>query len=352
MLDQENINALRMKRQYLIIKAGIKEYDALFRDMSPVQTLYWCCPGDPPRIVHRTDFPDNDHNQKRRAKRIIVKGRFQNGSVAYIEQAELELFAAIYRKPIKQYTEIEAELIELFEHEGPMNIKLMKEMTGILVKDITPALHELQQAFIVYEDQTDNEWDRGWYLFETEFPDVDLKRYERNDAIKMVLQRFAKLNVLFDIDNVKSYYKLSAKDIAPALNGLVDEGQLMIYGNGEKEKYMLRSDHEQLKRNDFSNAGSVYVLHRNDWLVKSNEHWLKEKYRQTDADVLQYILIDGEFKGAVLGFFKQGPYILTDVVLDIPEDEAAKRKEEILQAVYDVNSSKSRPVGKYMGCEV
>lgn len=349
MLDQENVNALRMKRQYLITKAGMEEYDALFTDMSPVHTPYWCCPGDPPRIVHRTDFPDYDYNQKRRAKRVIVKGRFQNGSVAYIEQAELELFAAIYRKPIKQYTETEAGLMELFEHEGPMNIKLMKEMTGILVKDITPALHELQQAFIVYEDQTDNEWDRGWYLFETEFPDVDLNRYARNDAIKEVILRFARLSVLFDIDNVKSFYKLSTKDIAYALKELTDEGKLVIYAKEGKEKYMLSSDYELLKHNDFSAAGSVYVFHRNDWLVKSNEHWLKEKYRQTDTDVLFYILIDGEFKGAVLGFFKQGPFILTDVVLDIPEDEAAKRKEEILEAVYDVNSSKSRPVGKYMG---
>jgi hypothetical protein len=352
MLDRENINALRMKRQHLITKVSIEEYDELFRNMSPVQTPYWCCPGDPPCIVHRTDFPDNDYNQRRRAKRAIVKGRFQNGSVAYIEQAELELFAAIYRKPIRQYTVIEAELIELLEHEGPMNIKLMKEMTGILVKDITPALHELQQAFIVYEDQTDNEWDRGWYLFETEFPDVDLKRHERNDAIKEVLQRFAKLNVLFDIDNVKSFYKLSIKDIAPALHELVDEGKLIIYGDGEKEKYMLRSDNELLKSDDFCNAGSVFVLQRNDWLVKSNEHWLKEKYRQADTDVLQYVFIDGGFKGAVLGHFKQGPYILTDVVLDIPEEQAVKRKEEILQAVYAVNSSKSRPVRKYMGSEV
>jgi len=32
-------------------------------------------------------------------------------------------------------------LLELMERESPMNIELMKAMTGLLVKKITPALH-------------------------------------------------------------------------------------------------------------------------------------------------------------------------------------------------------------------
>lgn len=37
----------------------------------------------------------------------------------------------------------------------------MNEETGMLVKEITPVLHRLQEAFLIYEDQYDGEWDRG-----------------------------------------------------------------------------------------------------------------------------------------------------------------------------------------------
>ncbi len=77
----------------------------------------------------------------------------------------MELFAGLYRRPYKP-TEHSELLRELIGREGPLNIEAMKRMTGLLVKQITPALHRLQEAFLVFEDQFDGEWDRGWYLFD------------------------------------------------------------------------------------------------------------------------------------------------------------------------------------------
>ena len=34
----------------------------------------------------------------------------------------------------------------------------------MLVKEITPLCKKLQQAFLVYEDQTDCDWERGFYV--------------------------------------------------------------------------------------------------------------------------------------------------------------------------------------------
>jgi hypothetical protein len=34
-----------------------------------------------------------------------------------------------------------------------LTIQQIKEDTGLLVKEITPVLHRLQEAFLVYEDQ-------------------------------------------------------------------------------------------------------------------------------------------------------------------------------------------------------
>jgi hypothetical protein len=348
MLDPQNIIALRMMRQYFVKNANESQYEELFRDMSPVPTVYWCCPGDPPSMYFRAGFDDFKYNNLRRAKRNIIKGRFQHGAIAYIEQGELALFATLYRKPIKQFTHIQEELIELFEREGPMNIKLIKEITGLLVKEITPALHKLQEAFIVFEDQVDNEGDRGWHLYKSEFPDFNLHRYSKTEALKIVLLRFAKLNILFNEENVKSFYKLPMKEINFAINELESSNELVRY----KNNYMLRSDYELLHSNSFENLKSVFVLHRNDYLVKSNEHWLKEKFNSIEFKVLQYILMDGEFRGAVIGNFKNGPFILEDIIFDLPKDDIVSRKNEIMKAVYLVNDQKYSPLKKYNGEDI
>ena len=54
---------------------------------------------------------------------------------------------------------------------------------------------------------------------------------------------------------------------------------------------------------------SVYAMHRNDILVKSNEHWLKERYTHSYLDTLNYMLIDGEFRGVVVGKFLYTPEV-------------------------------------------
>ena len=92
-----------------------------------------------------------------------------------------------------------------------MNIALMKEMTGLLVKEITPALHKLQAAFFIFEDQPDGEWDRSWMRFEEMFPNVDVERYSRQEALRIVLRRFAYRYVYFTAMEAKSFYGLPEK---------------------------------------------------------------------------------------------------------------------------------------------
>ena len=73
-----------------------------------------------------------------------------------------------------------------------------------------------------------------------------------------------------------------------------------------------------------------------------------ELYRQAfDAEVLceypheplQYLLIDGEFCGACVGHFRNGPYDLNDVVCCLPDSES--RRDEIISAVAAVNFGKN-----------
>lgn len=345
-MNVQQIIALRMERQFLTKQANEEEYMALYRDTQPGQNVYWHGFGQPPVLSFRAAFDDMEFNRKRQAERKLVKGRFQGGNLGWIMEEDMELFACMCRKPLDNPTFAQTELLTIIEREGPLTIQLMKEMTGWRVKDITPILHRLQEAFLVYEDQYDGEWDRGWYRFEEMFPNVDLQKYTRVEALKIMLQRFAYRLVWFDIAMAKSFYKLTVKDIKAAITELVKEGILAEWENG----YLLKEDALKLteasdladKENDTASKAKesvampqkqILILHRNDILVKTQEHIIKEKYK-SDYELLQLILIDGEIHGAVQGKFKYGPYIIEDVVVD---EGFTNRREEILEKVQEEN---------------
>ena len=339
MLNHENITALRMERQFLNSKANQEEYNHLYRDMQPGQNVYWHGFGDPPSISFRAAFDDIEYNRRRQQSRVLVKGRFQGGNLGWIEQNDLELFAGLTMKPMTRPTPEQLELFTLIEQEGPLTIQSMKKQTGMLVKKITPALHRLQEAFLVYEDQYDGEWDRGWYRFAEMFPDIDTGRYGRHEALKIILQRFAYRCVFFSSKMAKSFYRIPEKDIKMALKELVQEEVLLEY----KEGYLLKSDHKLLGSRSFTIRESIYVLHRNDFLVKIYEEDLKERYKNGTNDILQYLLVDGEFCGAVLGKFKYGPYILENLIYNRTD-----RVQAVMEAVYEVNGNEN-PIRRVNG---
>ena len=88
------------------------------------------------------------------------------------------------------------------------------------------------------------------------------------------------------------------------------------------------------------------TLHRNDPLVRCGESARKERYKSPEkgSEVTQYLLVDGVIRGAVMGHFRYGPYDLHAVWLELPEQEAAVRRDEILRAVYAVNGPREEPL--------
>lgn len=343
MMDKKSVINIRVERQCLIHQADQTAYLSLYRDMQPGQNVYWNGFGNPPSLTFRAAFNDIEFNRERQKTRALIKGRFVGGNLGWIMEEDLELFACLFRKPLDKPSERHIALLKLIECEGPLTIQQMKESTGMLVKEITPVLHRLQEAFLIYEDQYDGEWDRGWYRFGEMFPDVNLGKYSRVEALRILLQRFAYRQVLFDVDMAKSFYKLPGKDIQAAIELLVNENVLAMVEGG----YVLQSDLAQLQSSAGETSKFVCAMHRNDFLVKSNEHWLKEKFKHPEHDTLQYLLIDGEFHGASVGHFRNGPYDLEDVILDLPQEEATARKSDILEAVSVVNYGTS--VTHYQG---
>lgn len=344
----KRIISLRMKRQGFVNRMGAAGYDALYRDLQPGMNVYWNGFGQPPTLSFRAGFDDIEYNRQRQLNRELVKGRFAGGNLGWIVPEDMELFMALYRKPIREMTDDQRIILGLIAQQGPSNIQRMKEETGLLVKRITPALHRLQEAFILYEDQYDGEWDRGWYRFEEMFPDADPEKYTRHEALKIVLMRYAYRMVWFDAAMAKAFYRLPGKEIRAALAALCSDGLLRDMDGG----YIRAEDEAVLSTCEPESMRFVCAVHRNDVLVRSLEERLKAEFAPLceglpyDHELLQHLLIDGEFRGAVVGHFRNGPYDLNDVIGDLSADRA----EEIIEAVQAVNYGK-RPE-RFMGKEI
>ena len=344
-MTANKVTALRMERQHLTNKVNKDEYIALYRDTQPGQNVYWNGFGDPPSLTYRANFNDMEFNRERQRTHALVKGRFAGGNLGWIMPEDMEIYAAAFMKPLVNPTPRHTVLLELIERE-PLTIQQMKEETGMLVKEITPVLHRLQEAFLIYEDQFDGEWDRGWHKFTDMHPDVELTKYSRHEALKILLQRFAYRHVCFDVKMAKSFYKLPEKDIKKAIAEMVEDGILIESESG----YILRNDYALFDTVAVKPSKFVYAMHRNDFLVKSNEHWLKERYTHSYPDTLYYLLIDGAFCGAAIGKFRYTPEV-EDIILDISKEESAIRKGEILQSVHYLCGSNNK-IKRYQGEEL
>ena len=99
-MDNRKLISLRMERQFLSHKANEEKYIQFYRDMQPGQNVYWNGFGDPPSLTFRADFNDIEFNRQRQAKRELIKGRFAGGNLGWIVPEDLELFAALYIKPL------------------------------------------------------------------------------------------------------------------------------------------------------------------------------------------------------------------------------------------------------------
>lgn len=161
--------------------------------------------------------------------------------------------------------DVQLTVMTLLEQLGLLNIQQIKEETGYLVKVITPALYRLQEAFLVYEDQYDGEWDRAWYQFGEMFPDCNLERHTRAEALDIVLQRFAYRMVWFDAKMAKAFYRLPEKEIKQSCARLVEQGVLAELDGG----YMLAGDMQHIDLAKETPFSFVRAFHRNDFLVRA-----------------------------------------------------------------------------------
>jgi hypothetical protein len=301
----------------------------LVRVLQPLSTGAYARPGSAPRLVHRTAFDDARATDRLRRGRELVKGRFQGGGIGYVLKEDLELYANAFRRNLPRPSPVQSTVLDAIQRVGPLTPRQIKEETGLLNKRITPALHRLQTAWLVYEDQVDDGWDRAWYGFETEWPQVEVCEERRAESVREVLRRFIRAHVFATLENVRDWSCLPKRLVAGSLRDLELDGRVVrreVRGLGEG--YCLPRD-ENLP--ELRSPPSLFVLPKGDFLVRSHQSELKRRFGT--QDLLQYLLIDGELRGAVRGHWGFKPYDVEDVVLDLPAAARRARRGEILEAV-------------------
>ncbi|MGE8203473.1 hypothetical protein ACQKP0_02835 [Heyndrickxia sp. NPDC080065] len=347
MLSKEIILYERMKRQSLLDPIDIEnrhtEYIELFRLLQPVAPVHFTRPGDPPRLVHRTNIDDFLLSSRLREKHRMVKGRFIGGRVGYVLQEDLKLYATVFRKTLKTIKPIHEEIIGLIKKTGGISKEQLKGELPYTSSEITKALQSLQEAFLVYEDQVDTDWDTGWFDFATEWFEINVSDEEFIDSLKNVILNFLNGMVFASEEQIKSWSSLSIKVIRSVITVLQEEEKIALVDIKDLGKgYMRSEDVKEYKQ--LTDFRSVFMLDKSDFLVRANMSALKEKYK--GYEVLQYLLIDGEFKGAVIGHWRIGPYDLEDIVV---EPEVNTRKEEIIEAIRNIYPEDTTAILKYNG---
>lgn len=329
-MNSKTIFAERLKRQKFAQPIrDVEEYTELFKMLQPVAPVALSMPGDPPKLVHRTTFDSGAVADSMRAERLMVKGRFFGGGIGYVLAEDLELYANAFRRLLANFNDMQQAVLDAIIRSETLTPRQMKEETGLLNKKIMPALHRLQEAFIVYEDQVDSDWERNWYEFAAEWPDIKLDADRQEEAVAEVLLRFLKGHIFATMEQFKDWSRLPSKLLKNVVGDMQKRGIIVSESaEGIGDGWICKED---TAIQPCEASPSVFMLHKADILVKSHTSELKRKFGE--HEVLQYLLIDGEFKGAVLGHWRIGPYDVDNIITELSAAERACRRENILGAV-------------------
>jgi hypothetical protein len=344
--SEEAILAERLRRQRFLEPVRTpQEYAALFRLLQPVTPAADTRPGDPPVLVHRAAFDDREVTSSWRETRKIVKGRFLRGTIGYVFSEELELYAHAFHRPLEKLNRRQELVYETLLHVGPLTPRQIKEETGLLNKEIMPILHRLQQAFLVYEDQLDTDWERPWYVFSQEWPDLAVETDRWQVAAQEVLRRFLHAHVFATDEQTKDWSGWSARDIKRLLQLMQAEGDIVSCTIDGLGAGWTRAEDASISAP--APSPTVSMLHRSDPLVRAATSELRRRF--AGLEVLQYLLIDGDLRGAVCGHWRINPFDVEDIVVDLSPAERVSRKAEIIQAVAWGYYPPSHQIPRYAG---
>ncbi|RCX21736.1 winged helix DNA-binding protein [Fontibacillus phaseoli] len=355
--NQSEIVAERLKRQGLtdpLFNPGDEtSYLQLFRKLQPMSPVHFTRPGDPPRLVHRTIYSDFGVSSSIREQGKLVKGRFQGGRIAYVLEEDLKLYATAFRKEMTRFGSIHQEILALIHESGGLSKDQLKEELPYRPGDIGKALEDFQKAFILYEQQTDTDWDTGWLDFAEEWFQIPKDPENRQQAMEEVILRFTEAMVFATESQMKSWSGWTGKQIGSLVKVLTEQGKLRrAEVHGWDQGVICEGDPilEDMPAGAIDAPlvpEMIWMLDKSDFLVRAELDELKKRYE--GREVLQYLLVDGRFQGAVIGHWGFRDYDIEDIILELPEGEAEARREQAISAVRKVYDPEHHTILKYNG---
>lgn len=268
MISKSSLLAERLKRQALLQPIETHEdYIDLVRRLQPITPIANTRPGEPPRLVHRCAFDDGVSANRLRASQGLVKGRFAGGTVGYVLRSDFGLYANTFCRPMGGMNRVQSTVLDVVQRLGPVTSRQVKEETGLLSKQIGPALQRLQQAFLVFEEQADNDWERPWYPMHQIFPDVTISEALWEESARVVVRRFVEAMVFATTEQICVWTQLARARVSALVGGMKARGELTVaestdYGAG----WVSAGD----KWDKAFMPESVFMLHKADFLVRAH----------------------------------------------------------------------------------
>jgi len=348
-MNWNNVLKLRMKKLGFSNPAcNESEYDELFRRLQPVSTEYFTEPGRPPSIRDRALIDDIEYNRLLRQNQDIIKARFQGNTISYVCRDELELYAAAFSKPLSKMDDTSMELFTVLDQVGPMDKKQIMEELDLKGPVVTKILQKFQKAFLVYELQPDRFGEQVWQTFNSEWSEFNFRKYTMEEARMKIVLRFIGNMVIADKEMVGDWTRFTKTETVNILNGLDEKGIVNSFDfNGDTFYFQPGDKAAIFNRMMVQVPKSIFIIHKADYLYRAYESRLKTRYK--GMEILQYVLIDGEIKGAVEGHWRIGPHNIENIIMEIPEKEAAARKDEIIAAVAELYHPPYSRILKYNG---
>lgn len=138
---------------------------------------------------------------------------------------------------------IHEDILFLIKRSGGISKEQLKDELDYPNGEISKALISLQEAFLVYEDQIDTDWDTGWFNFETEWFELKHEVNQHVHHLSMVLLNYLDAMVFATFTQIKDWSELSVKELKQALEKLVNDGEIHTIAIDELgEGYIRKSD--------------------------------------------------------------------------------------------------------------
>jgi hypothetical protein len=308
-IERTQLLAFRARRQHLAPETRgrtAKDVLVILKALQPFQPVGM--PGSPPHPHHRIEDYDVTWSQAWRQQGSLIKGRFNNGKVGYVVREDLALYAAAFRRPLRDPIPLPARsILGLLERHGAMPKSALRELTDLDRERFNRTLMALFRAFEVMELQRDVDWDSSWDLYQRAFQGIDWKAWEPAEAQAEVLRRFIKAFGPATIIEMGSWSGWRTRNIRKLVDALLQaEAIVTVKVKGQTELGYVATDDVAALEQVEPITPFLVVLPDNDPFVMPQASLLLKRFCSEKSPYCLGVFVqDGEIVGAAWGQYKR-----------------------------------------------